>query len=150
MKNNLLIIIFSLGLVSGQEIDWSDSPGPITAMDIYCDTENISIYVDGQLAGASPFSGPVQVSAGWHQVSYFPPRIKIKDSATTSTRFVKDIVKLATQNILVEEGKTVKVVISYRTVEAEAANYERKLTSENWVGFAMMFLTVILIAWGTM
>ncbi len=150
MKFRALIIIFNMAFGLSQDIDWSDSPGSITAMDIYCDTENISIYVDGQLAGVSPLSGPIQVAPGWHLISYFPPRVKLKDSITTNTRFVRDIVKLARQNVLVEQGETVKVVISYRTVEAEAKNYQKNLSSENWVGFAMMFLTVFLIAWGTM
>ena len=150
MKRSVISILLYFGLCFGQEITWPKSPGLITALDIHCDTENVPIYVDGNMVGVSPLSGPVQVAPGWHQVSYFPPMVKVGDSSPSGTRLMKDIVSLARQDVLVEEGKTVPVVLSYQSVEAEVQRYQQKLESGKWIGFAMMFLTVTLIAWGTM
>ncbi|GIT74485.1 MAG: hypothetical protein Ct9H300mP29_4790 [Candidatus Neomarinimicrobiota bacterium] len=50
---------------------------------------------------------------------------------------------------MVDEGKTVRVVLSYRTIEAEAMEYERKLSSSRWVDLAW-FLFFFLITWGLM
>lgn len=150
MKLMLISILVNFGLCLGQEIVWPKSPGSITALDIHCDTENVPIYVDGNMVGISPLSGPIQVAPGWHQVSYFPSQVRVGDSSPSGTRLMKDIVSLARQDVLVEEGKTVSVVLSYQSVEAEVQRYQQKLESGKWVGFTMMFLTVILISWGTM
>lgn len=150
MKLMLISILVNFGLCLGQEIVWPKSPGSITALDIHCDTENVPIYVDGNMVGISPLSGPIQVAPGWHQVSYFPSQVRVGDSSPSGTRLMKDIVSLARQDVLVEEGKTVSVVLSYQSVEAEVQRYQQKLESGKWVGFTMMFLAVILISWGTM
>lgn len=150
MKLMLISILVNFGLCLGQEIVWPKSPGSITALDIHCDTENVPIYVDGNMVGISPLSGPIQVAPGWHQVSYFPSQVRVGDSSPSGTRLMKDIVSLARQDVLVEEGKTVSVVLSYQSVEAEVQRYQQKLESGKWVGFTMMFLTIILISWGTM
>lgn len=150
MKLMLISILVNFGLCLGQEIVWPKSPGSITALDIHCDTENVPIYVDGNMVGISPLSGPIQVAPGWHQVSYLPSQVRVGDSSPSGTRLMKDIVSLARQDVLVEEGKTVSVVLSYQSVEAEVQRYQQKLESGKWVGFTMMFLAVILISWGTM
>jgi len=51
---------------------------------------------------------------------------------------------------LVEEGRTIRVVLGYRSIEAEAMEYESKLSSSRWVGLGMVFTVFILIAWGLM
>ena len=40
-------ILFTIGFLFAQQIDWNSKPSPITAIEIYCDTEGIPIYVDG-------------------------------------------------------------------------------------------------------
>ena len=110
-----------LSMLSAQEqIDWEEKPNPITAIQIYCDTEGIPIFVDGLQVGASPVEDPVQVAPGWHQVSYFPPEMTVNIRAISENRKMRDMIKLARQDVLVDEGKTVRVVLSYRTIEAEA------------------------------
>ena len=52
---------------------------------------------------------------------------------------MKDMIQLARQYILVEEGKTIRVVLSYRSIEAEALAYENKLSSSRWIGLIMVF-----------
>ena len=42
-----IIVIIFFSIVTGQEINWSDKPNPITAIEIYCDTDGFHIFVDG-------------------------------------------------------------------------------------------------------
>ncbi|MEA1882387.1 MAG: hypothetical protein U9N31_08315 [Candidatus Marinimicrobia bacterium] len=145
------LFIFAIcSILFSQEIDWNDKPSPITAIKIYCDTEGIPIYVDGIQVGASPVKDPVQVAPGWHQVSYFPPEMMINTQAISQNRKMRDMIQLARQDVLVEKGKTVRVVLSYRSIEAEALEYERKLSSSRWVGMGMVLTVFMLIAWGLM
>jgi len=137
-------------LPAQEQIDWEEKPNPITAIQIYCDTEGIPIYVDGLQVGASPVEDPVQVAPGWHQVSYFPPEMTVNIRAISENRKMRDMIKLARQDVLVDEGKTVRVVLSYRTIEAESIEYERKLSSSRWVGLGMVFILFSLMTWGLM
>ena len=137
-------------LPAQEQIDWEKKPNPITAIQIYCDTEGIPIYVDGLQVGASPVEDPVQVAPGWHQVSYFPPEMTVNIRAISENRKMRDMIKLARQDVLVDEGKTVRVVLSYRTIEAEAIEYEHKLSSSRWVGLGMVFILFSLMTWGLM
>ena len=111
-------------ILFSQEIDWNDKPNPITAIHIFCDTEGIPIYVDGIQVGASPVKDPVQVAPGWHQVSYFPPELTINTRSITQNRKMRDMIKLARQDVLVEEGRTIRVVLGYCSSEPEAREYE--------------------------
>ena len=63
---------------------------------------------------------------------------------------MRDMIKLARQDILVEDGKTVRAVLSYRTIEAEALEYEQGISSGRWVGIGMVFIIMSLIIWGIM
>ena len=47
-----VILIALLSLLKSQEIDWDKKPGQITAIEIFCDTEGIPIFID---KGAKPF-----------------------------------------------------------------------------------------------
>ena len=146
---SLLIIIFFSSIFS-QEIDWDGKPSPVTAIHIFCDTDGIPIFVDGLQVGASPIKDPVQVAAGWHQVSYFPPQMLINAQAISQNKKMRDMIQLARQDVLVEKGKTVRVVLSYHSIEAEAMEYEQKLSSSRWVGMGMVFVILGLMSWGMM
>ena len=148
MIRTILIIFFSI--VTGQEINWSDKPNPITAIEIYCDTDGIPIFVDGVQIGISPIKEAIQVAPGWHQVSYFPPQLSVETESIRQNRIMRDMTKLARQDILVEDGKTVRAVLSYRTIEAEALEYEQKISSGRWIGAGMVFIIISLIIWGIM
>ena len=74
----------------GQVIDWSEKPDPITAIQIFCDTDGIPIYVDGIQVGASPIKETIQVAPGWHQVSYFPPNMSIDTGSMNHNRKMRD------------------------------------------------------------
>ena len=117
-KKSLFIIFFSI--LNGQEINWNNKPSPITAIEIFCDTDGIPIFIDGVQIGVSPIKDPIQVAPGWHQVSYFPPQLSVETESIRQNRIMRDMIKLARQDILVEDGKTVRAVLSYRTIEAEA------------------------------
>lgn len=142
------LLLFSI--LSSQEIDWKEKPNPITAIQIYCDTEGIPIFVDGIQIGASPIKQAVQVAPGWHQVSYFPPQMSVNSKSYKQNRKMRDLIKMARQDILVEKGKTVRAVLSYRSLEAETLEYEQKVSSSRWVGLAMIFTMVGLMTWGIM
>ena len=146
---SLLIIIFFSSIFS-QEIDWDGKPSPVTSIHIFCDTDGIPIFVDGLQVGASPIKDPVQVAAGWHQVSYFPPQMLINTQVISQNKKMRDMIQLARQDVLVERGKTVRVVLSYRSIEAEAMEYEQKLSSSRWVGMGMVFVILGLMSWGMM
>lgn len=142
-------IVLSLGfLVSGvaQEIDWQEAPRR-TALEIVCDTPGTPIYVDGHLVGEVPLEGLIDVQPGWHRVSYFPDNESITASPSPQKRTMKDILYLGRQDVLVERGEVVRVVLSYRSLEAEVAAYERKLASSQWIGYGMLLAVVAILIW---
>ena len=147
-KKSLFIIFFSI--LNGQEINWINKPSPITAIEIFCDTDGIPIFIDGVQIGVSPIKDPIQVAPGWHQVSYFPPQLSVETESIRQNRIMRDMIKLARQDILVEYGETVRAVLSYRTIEAEALDYEQKISSGRWIGIGMVSIIMSLIVWGIM
>ena len=144
---NKLWILFFCSSLFGQVIEWDEKREPITAIQIFCDTEGIPIFVDGIQVGASPIKEAVQVAPGWHQVSYFPPNMNINTGSMSQNRKMRDLIQIARQDVLVEEGKTVRVVLSYRSLEGEALEYEQRLSSSRWVGLSMIFVLVGLMTW---
>jgi hypothetical protein len=146
---NLIIILFFSSTFS-QEINWKEKPTPITAVQIFCDTDGIPIFLNGMQVGASPIKDPIQVAPGWHQVSYFPPNMLLNTQSISQNKKMRDMIQLARQDILVEEGKTVRAVLSYRSIEAEALAYEDKLSSSRWIGLIMVFISLGLLSWGVM
>ena len=149
MFRKIFFIIF-FSILNGQEINWNNKPSPITAIEIFCDTDGIPIFIDGVQIGVSPIKNPVQVAPGWHQVSYFPPQLSVETESIRQNRIMRDMIKLARQDILVEDGKTVRAVLSYRTIEAEALEYEQSISSGRWVGIGMVSIIMSLIVWGIM
>ena len=147
-KKSLFIIFFSI--LNGQEINWNNKPSPITAIEIFCDTDGIPIFIDGVQIGVSPIKDPIQVAPGWHQVSYFPPQLSVETESIRQNRIMREMIKLARQDILVEDGKTVRAVLSYRTIEAEALEYEQRISSGRWIGIGMVSIIMSLIVWGIM
>ena len=145
-----IILIIFFYIVPGHEIIWSDKPNPITAIEIFCDTDGIPIFVDGIQIGVSPIEEVIQVAPGWHQVSYFPPQLSVETESIRQNRIMRDMIKLARQDILVEDGKTVRAILSYRTIEAEALEYEQRISSGRWIGAGMVFIIISLIIWGIM
>ena len=145
-----VILIALLSLLKSQEIDWDKKPGQITAIEIFCDTEGIPIFIDGIQIGVSPIKDPVQVAPGWHQISYFPPQISIDTESVKQNKIMRDMINLARQDILVEEGSTVRAVLSYRTVESQALEYQKRISSNQWVGLGMISLIVSFMIWGIM
>jgi hypothetical protein len=148
MPKILIMLLFSFSF--SQEIDWNKKPTPITALQIFCDTDGIPIFLNGMQVGASPIKDPIQVAPGWHQVSYFPPNMLLNTQSISQNKKMRDMIHLARQDILVEEGKTVRVVLSYRSIEAEAMSYENKLSSSRLIGLTMVFISLGLLSWGLM
>ena len=146
---NKLWILFFCSSLFGQVIEWDEKREPITAIQIFCDTEGIPIFVDGIQVGASPIKEAIQVAPGWHQVSYFPPNMSINTGSLSQNRKMRDLIQIARQDVLVEEGKTVRVVLSYRSLEGEALEYEQRLSSSRWVGLSMVFVIIGLITWAS-
>ena len=139
--------MFFCSSLYGQVIEWDEKREPITAIQIFCDTEGIPIFVDGIQIGASPIKEAVQVAPGWHQVSYFPPNMNINTGSMSQNRKMRDLIQIARQDVLVEEGKTVRVGLSYRSLEGEALEYEQRLSSSRWVGLSMVFVLIGLMTW---
>ena len=142
-------ILFTISFPFAQQIEWENKPSPITAIEIYCDTEGIPIYVDGIKIGISPITQAIQVAPGWHQVSYFPSELKVSsESASGEDRLINDLIRLARQDILVEEGKTVRAVLSYSTIESEVIEYEKRINSNKPLRVVMILLILFSIGWG--
>ena len=139
-RKSVFIIFFSI--LNGQEINWENKPSPITAIEIFCDTDGIPIFIDGVQIGISPIKDPIQVAPGWHQVSYFPPQLSVETESIRQNRIMRDMIKLARQDILVEDGKTVRAVLSYRTIEAEALEYEQRISSGRWIGIGLSLIHI--------
>ena len=131
----------------GQVIEWQEKSEPVTALQIFCDMDGIPIFVDGIQVGASPIKEAIQVSPGWHQVSYFPPNMKIDTGSMNQNRKMRDLIQIARQDVLVGEGETVRVVLSYRSLEGEAIEYEQRISSSRWVGLAMIVVLFSLMSW---
>ena len=145
MRNLILMMFFSS--LSGQVIEWQEKSEPVTALQIFCDMDGIPIFVDGIQVGASPIKEAIQVSPGWHQVSYFPPNMKIDTGSMNQNRKMRDLIQIARQDVLVDDGETVRVVLSYRSLEGEAIEYEQRLSSSRWVGLAMVVVLFSLMSW---
>ena len=139
--------MFFCSSLYGQVIEWDEKREPITAIQIFCDTEGIPIFLDGIQVGASPIKEAVQVAPGWHQVSYFPPNMNINTGSMSQNRKMRDLIQIARQDVLVEEGKTVRVVLSYSSLEGEAVEYEQRLSSSRWVGLSMVFVLIGFMTW---
>ena len=145
MRNLIFIMFFSS--LYGQVIEWQEKSEPVTALQIFCDMDGIPIFVDGIQVGASPIKEAIQVSPGWHQVSYFPPNMKIDTGSMNQNRKMRDLIQIARQDVLVDDGETVRVVLSYRSLEGEAIEYEQRLSSSRWVGLAMITVLFSLMSW---
>ncbi len=145
MSKFWIFLLFSS--LFGQVIDWGEKPDPITAIQIFCDTDGIPIYVDGIQVGASPIKETIQVAPGWHQVSYFPPNMSIDTGSMNQNRKMRDLIQIARQDVLVDQGQTVRVVLSYRSLEGEALEYEQRLKSSRWVGLGMVTIMFALMTW---
>ena len=145
MRNLIFMMFFSS--LFGQVIEWQEKSEPITALQIFCDMDGIPIFVDGIQVGASPIKEAIQVSPGWHQVSYFPPNMKVDTGSMNQNRKMRDLIQIARQDVLVDEGETVRVVLSYRSLEGEAIEYEQRLSSSRWVGLAMIVVLFSLMSW---
>lgn len=129
-----------------QEIRWDEAPKR-TAISIVCDAQKIPIYIDGHLVGKSPLADPVDVSPGWHRVSYFPD---VKDEtirAISTSRKIRDIVKMGVQDVYIEEGEIGYVVLAYRSIEAEVDQYDMKMKTSKAIGFSIVILFVSLVGW---
>ena len=61
---------------------------------------------------------------------------------------INDLIRLARQDILVEEGKTVRAVLSYSTIESEVIEYERRINSNKPLRAAMILFILFAIGWG--
>ena len=62
-------------------------------------------------------------------------------------RKMRDLIQIARQDVLVDEGETVRVVLSYRSLEGEAIEYEKRLSSSRWVGLVMVAVMFSLLSW---
>lgn len=136
----------SIAQEGNQEIRWEETRQR-TVLVISCDAQDVPIYVDGNFVGNSPLEKPVDVLPGWHRVSYFPDMRDQVGVTVTSNRRIRDILRMGQQDVYVEEGETAKVALSYRNIEAEVEDYDRKLRSGKIVGFSMVILFISLIGW---
>ena len=65
-----VILIALLSLLKSQEIDWDKKPGQITAIEIFCDTEGIPIFIDGIQSTPSDFGETHEKTGQWVPKKY--------------------------------------------------------------------------------
>jgi hypothetical protein len=140
------LVVFLSGWLAAQEINWEEVPDR-TALRILCDEPNVPIYVDGHFVGKTPLPDVVDVLPGWHRVSYFPDVSNVVEVNHPKRRRIEDILRLGRQDVLVEPGEIVEVVLSYQRIDAEVEAYQRRLHSGQWVGFSMFLLLMVILAW---
>ncbi len=147
MKYRLwLVFLGLLATAQMQEINWLEYPKK-TALKIVCDTDGLPIYIDGIQVGVTPLGVPVEVSPGWHRVTYFPDVGNPYQSLLPKDRRILDIIRMGTVNILVEEGEIADVSLNYRAVSDEVRAYQRSVNSGRWIGFFMVTMVMVILAW---
>ena len=73
--------------------------------------------------------------------------MSIDTGSMNQNRKMRDLIQIARQDVLVDQGQTVRVVLSYRSLEGEALEYEQRLKSSRWVGLAMVAIMFALMTW---
>ena len=115
-----------------------------TAISIVCDTPDIPIYVDGQLIGYTPLKQNVDVRPGWHTVSFFP---NINDEDLDTRKVSRDIIRLGTQDVLVEVSETVHVSMSYNSLGQDIDGYYNSVRTGSYFGFSMILVLISILVW---
>ena len=115
-----------------------------TALNIVCDTPEIPIYVNGHLVGTTPLEHNVAVFSGWHRVSFFP---NVDDSDIETQKVFRDILKLGTQDVLVESGQVVHVSMSYSSLGQDIDGYYNSVRTGNYFGFSMIIVLISIWVW---
>ncbi len=115
-----------------------------TALNIVCDTQDIPIYIDGHLIGYTPLSSHVDVMSGWHKVSFFPD---ISDSNLDTRKVSNDILRLGTQDVLVETGEVVEVTMAYKNLGQDVDAYYQSVHSGALLGFSMVIVLLSILVW---
>ena len=89
-------------------------------------------------------SSQVDVMPGWHKVSFFPD---ISDSNLDTRKVSNDIVRLGTQDVLVETGEIVKVTMTYKNLGQDVDAYYKSISSGTLLGFGMIIALVSILVW---
>lgn len=115
-----------------------------TSINIVCDTPDIPIYVDGHLLGYTPLDQNVDVFPGWHTVSFFP---NISDDNLDTRKISSDIIRLGTQDVMVESGQTVHVVMAYSNLGQDIDRYYNNIHAGSYFGFSMILAIISILVW---
>ncbi|MDP5957903.1 MAG: hypothetical protein QGF82_04045 [Candidatus Marinimicrobia bacterium] len=131
----IFTILICLNIISAQDR---------TAISIVCDTPEIPIYVDGQLMGYTPLDQDVDVLPGWHTVSFFP---NIEDGDLDTRKVSRDILRMGTQDVLVEVSETVFVSMAYSKLGQDIDGYYNSVRTGNYFGFSMIIVLISIWVW---
>ncbi len=145
-KTNSLIIVACISILMGQEINWLDYPDR-TAVRIYTDEKGLPIYIDGLLVGTSHIETPIDVTPGWHRISYFPDSENPYTAILPKDRRVSDIIRMGTVKVLVEKGQVVDVTLNYQSIDDEVRMYRQSVHASRWIGLAMVITLVGILTW---
>ena len=114
------------------------------AIKIVCDTPDIPIYVDGHLIGYTPLDQDVDVMPGWHTVSFFPNN---SDEDLNTRKVTRDIVRLGTQDVLVETGQTTHVTMAYSNLGQNVDGYFKSIRTGDYFGFSIIIVLISILIW---
>ena len=115
-----------------------------TAIEIVCDTPDIPIYVDGHLIGHTPLDQDVDVIPGWHTVSFFP---NSSDEYLNTRKATRDIIRLGTQDVLVETGQTTHVTMAYSNLGQNVDGYFKSIRTGGYFGFSIIIVLISILVW---
>ncbi len=109
-----------------------------------CDTPEIPIYVDGLLIGYTPLGEEIDVLPGWHTVSFFP---NISDGDLDTHKVSRDILRLGTQDVLVEVSEIVHVSMAYSNLGQDIDSYYNSVRTGSYFGFSMIIVLISIWVW---
>ncbi len=120
------------------------APQNRTALSIVCDTKNIPIYIDNYIIGYTPLPDPIDITPGWHKVSFFPD---VSDQDIDTRKISRDILQMGTQDVLVETGETVTVTMTYQHLNEDIELYYQRVHTGTLLGFTMIIAFLSIIVW---
>ena len=86
----------------------------------------------------------LDVLPGWHTVSFFP---NISDGDLDTHKVSRDILRLGTQDVLVEVSETVHISMSYSSLDQNIDSYYNSVRTGSYFGFSMILVLISILVW---
>ena len=81
---------------------------------------------------------------GWHTVSFFP---NSSDEDLNTRKVTRDIIRLGTQDVLVETGQTTHVTMAYSNLGQNVDGYFKSVRTGDYFGFSIIIVLISILIW---